>query len=379
MRLASLVVATALVAAPHLHAQQDLSGTWQGVLTATPDIRTLIKIDKPTNGVSTGTLYRVDQADWMPTPVAAITAKGKAVTFTIPNMDVTFAGKLSDDGATISGTWAHGAATHALSLTHVKEDAAWTIPPPPPRPKPMPATADPSFDVVTIKPAEPAMRGKGIGFRGRHFIGENLTVNDLLGFAYGVHTDQIIGAPPWFATDHFVIDGVPDTEGIPSQKQQNSMLAKMLVDRFALKFHHEQKELPVYVITVAHGGPKMTKSTMGPDDGLAFFFRSFGDLTVRNLDMKDFAGWFQGSVTDKPVVDHTGLTDRYDFNLKWTPDDSQFIQFRGSEALPPIRDEANAPPSLYTAFQEQLGLKLEATHAMDDVIVIDHVDKPSPN
>ncbi len=380
MRLVPLALASLLLAVPVLHAQ-DLSGTWQGVLTAAPgpDIRTLIKIDKPANGVSTGTLYRVDEANWMPTPVSAIAVKGKLVTFAVPNLDVTFSGKLSDDGATIAGTWDHTGTTHPLSLTHVKDDAAWTIPPPPPRPKPMPANADPSFDVVTIKPAEPSMRGKGIGFRGRHFMGQNLTVSDLLGFAYGVHTGQVIGAPAWFATDHYVIDGVPDVEGNPSQKQTNTMLAKMLTDRFQLKFHHEQKQLPVYLITLGKGGPKMTKSTAGPDDGIAFFFRSFGDLTARNLSMKDFASWFQASVTDKPVVDHTGLVDRYDFTLKWTPDDSQFIQFRGSEALPPIRDEANAPPSLYTAFQEQLGLKLESTKADDDVLVIDHVEKPSPN
>jgi uncharacterized protein (TIGR03435 family) len=123
----------------------------------------------------------------------------------------------------------------------------------------------------------------------------------------------------------------------------------------------------------------MEKDTGTPEDPDAFFFRGFGDLTVRNQTMADFATWFQGSVTDKPVVDHTGLTDRYDFTLKWTPDDSQFIQFRGSNALPPPRDDPNAPPSLYTAVQEQLGLKFESTRAPDDVIVIDHVEKPSPN
>jgi uncharacterized protein (TIGR03435 family) len=98
---------------------------------------------------------------------------------------------------------------------------------------------------------------------------------------------------------------------------------------------------------------------------------------VAALSMADFATWFQGSVTDKPVVYHTGLTDRYDFTLKWTPDDSQFVQFRGSSPLPPPRDDA--PPSLYTAAPEQLGLKFESTKAPDDVIVIDHVEKPSPN
>jgi uncharacterized protein (TIGR03435 family) len=369
---------TLLLAAITLPAQ-DLTGTWQGMLVATPSIRTLIKIIKPANGVSAGTMYRVDQDDWMPMPVAAIKVQGKTVTFAVPQMDVTFEGKLLDDGASITGTWAHGAATHPLSLTRVSDAAAWPIPPPPAPPKRMPVNADPAFDVATIKPGVPGRAGKLIGFQGRHFNAMNFNVNDLISFAYGLHTQQIVGAPAWFATDLYDIDGVPDIEGLPSQKQQNLMLQKLLADRFQLKFHHEQKQLAVYVITVSKGAPKMTKDTGTPDDPIGFFFRGFGDLTVRNLTMADFAIWFQGSVTDKPVVDHTGLTDRYDFTLKWTPDDSQFVQFRGSNALPPPRDDPNAPPSLYTAVQEQLGLKFEATKAADDVIVIDHVEKPSPN
>ncbi len=124
----------------------------------------------------------------------------------------------------------------------------------------------------------------------------------------------------------------------------------------------------------------MTKSTSAPSEPSAFFFRGLGDLVVRNQTMADFATWMQSGVMDKPVVDQTGLTDRYDFQLKWTPDDSQFAQFRGTGAkVPPPSDDPNAPPSLYTAIQEQLGLKMGPAKAPDDVIVIDHVEKPSEN
>jgi len=83
---------------------------------------------------------------------------------------------------------------------------------------------------------------------------------------------------------------------------------------------------------------------------------------------------------DKPVVDQTGLKDKYDFDLKWTPDDSQFQQFRGAVPMnTPPNTDPNAPPSLYTAVQESLGLKFESTKAPDDVLVIDHVEKPSAN
>jgi uncharacterized protein (TIGR03435 family) len=159
-----------------------------------------------------------------------------------------------------------------------------------------------------------------------------------------------------------------------------SMVQKLLADRFGLKFHHDKKELSVYVISLAGGEPKMRKSTAGPNDTPAFFFRQLGDLVVRNQTMADFAKWMQSGVMDRPVVDQTALTDRYDFELKWTPDDSQFGQFRGTGVtVQPPKDEATALPGLYTAIQEQLGLKMGPAKVPDDVIVIDHADKPTPN
>jgi len=90
--------------------------------------------------------------------------------------------------------------------------------------------------------------------------------------------------------------------------------------------------------------------------------------------MKDFTGLLQEVVLDRPVVDQTGLKGRYDFTLKWAPDDSQF-----GGRVPPVSDDPSAPPSLFTALQEQVGLKLSAEKTAVDVLVIDHVEKPSPN
>jgi uncharacterized protein (TIGR03435 family) len=147
-----------------------------------------------------------------------------------------------------------------------------------------------------------------------------------------------------------------------------------------LKFHHDKKELAVYVISVAGGGPKMAKSTSDPNAPPAFFFTALGNLTVRNQTMGEFATWMQSGVMDKPVVDQTELPGKYDFQLKWTPDETQFAQFRGTGAVvPPPPDDPNAPPSLYTAMQEQLGLKMGPAKFADDVIVIDHAEKPSEN
>ena len=136
----------------------------------------------------------------------------------------------------------------------------------------------------------------------------------------------------------------------------------------------------MYSIKVAPCGPKLTATKAGPTDLPNFIFRGLGDLFVTNMTIKNVADGFQSAVMDRPVIDQTGLTGRYDFTLKWTPDDSQFAQFRSNGPAPPTPgDNPNAPPGLYTAMQKQLGLKMEATKAPDDVIVIDHVEKPSPN
>ena len=150
------------------------------------------------------------------------------------------------------------------------------------------------------------------------------------------------------------------------------------MERFGLKFHNEQRELSVYALTVAKGGPKMTVTSDKPSTPGNFLFGGLGRLRVTNSTMKDFCHGMQEAVMDKPVVDQTGLTDRYDFNLNWTPDQSQFAAM-GAHVPPPATDDPNAPPSLYVALQEQLGLKLEGTKANADVMVIDHVEKPSPN
>jgi bla regulator protein blaR1 len=248
--------------------------------------------------------------------------------------------------------------------------------------KPMAADANPGFEVVTIKPSQPNRPGKGITVKGTHLRTINTDLDDLMVLAYGVHTRQIVGAPDWADKDLFDLDGVPDVPGRPNVKQIREMLQKLLSDRFQLKFHRETKELSVYVITVANGGPKMAKTTASPDNDLpGFFLRGLGNLAVTNITMKDFADGMQSAVMDRPVVDHTGLTDHYDFTLKWTPDDSQFAPYRETnpKMAPPAGDNPNAQPSLYTAVQEQLGLRIEATKAPDEVMVIDHVEQPSPN
>jgi uncharacterized protein (TIGR03435 family) len=243
----------------------------------------------------------------------------------------------------------------------------------------MAANANPSFEVATIKPSKPDDQRKAFLVQGRRFKIINQPLTAILSFAYDVQAKQLIGLPPWADTDKYDIDAEPDGEGAPSGKQWKAMLQKLVAERFKLTFHQEKKELSVYVLSVAKGGPKLTKSEGDPNGLPGLFFRGkLGDLGVRNANMGDFTGLMQEAVLDRPVLDQTGITGRYDFTLVWTPDDSQFAGM-GVKIPPPAADDGKAAPNLYTAIQEQIGLKLEATKAPADVMVVDHVEQPSAN
>jgi uncharacterized protein (TIGR03435 family) len=186
---------------------------------------------------------------------------------------------------------------------------------------------------------------------------------------------QIVGAPSWAESEKFDIEGEADGEGVPSLDQWKLMLRKMLADRFHLTFHMEKKELSVYALTVAKTGMKMTKSLN--QDGLAGLgLRGLGSVVGRSANMGNFRNFMQGFVMDRPVLDQTGIEGRYDFQLDWTPDEFQFSTL-GVKA-PPAPDSA-PHPDLYTAIQQQMGLKLEAVKAQADVMVVDRLEKPSEN
>jgi uncharacterized protein (TIGR03435 family) len=374
-RLALGFAAVLLFVIGTLHAQTtpDISGNWQGTLVAGQGLRTILKISKADTGGWKAALYSIDQS---PTPIAvtSLTVDKLSFAFTIKPLDLTYAGTLNADGTAIVGNATQGGQTHVLNLAHVTPDNTWAIPEPP---KPMPADAKPKYDVVTVKPSDPNRPGKLFTIRGRQVLTINTTVNDLITFAYSLQTKEIINAPSWM-DEKYDVDGVPDVEGQPNIQQMRMLIADALVQRFGLKFHTEQREMSAYALSVAKGGPKLTVTSDRPSSPGNFIFGGFGKLHVTNSTMKDFCHGMQEAVMDRPVVDQTGLTERYDFNLNWTPDESQFASF-GAHIPPPNPDDPNPLPSLYTALQEQLGLKLEVAKANVDVMVIDHIDKPSAN
>ncbi|HEY6338574.1 MAG TPA: TIGR03435 family protein [Candidatus Sulfotelmatobacter sp.] len=354
---------------------QNIADTWQGTLHAGRDLRTVVKISKADDGGYKAVFYSIDQGgDGI--PVTKITLEGTIVKMSLTAVGGSYEGKLSSDGKSIVGNWTQGTPL-PLNLTRATSETEWTIPAPTPKMPPMDANADPSFEVATIKPSKPDEPGKAFLVRGNRFKTVNTTLSELISFAYGVHSKQVIGAPAWTGTDKFDIDAQPDGEGAPSDKQWKGMLQKLIVERFKLTFHRDKKELSVYVLSVAKNGAKLTKSDGDPNGLPGLFFRQLGALNVRNANMADFTGLMQNAVLDRPVVDQTGLTGRFDFTLNWTPDDSQFGGMGAK--IPPSTDSANAPPPLYTAIQEQIGLKLEATKAPADVIVVDRVEQPSAN
>jgi uncharacterized protein (TIGR03435 family) len=228
--------------------------------------------------------------------------------------------------------------------------------------------ADPSFEVAVIKPADPNDRNSGFHLEGHRIAIENMTMTSMICFAYTMQKSQIVNPPSWFNEQLWDIDGVPDTEGKPSWHQYRSMLQKLLTARFGLQMHPDKRELSVYTLTVAKGGPKLEKSKSDPEalpDSTGHGSGTAQYMKFTNDSMADFAQVLQ-LMGDRPVVDQTNLSGRFDFTLLWTPD--------AMRATP--TDNA---PTLFTAVQEQLGLKLEATHAPTDVLVIDAATRPTQN
>lgn len=234
-----------------------------------------------------------------------------------------------------------------------------------------------TFEVATIKPGDvSAPHGTGIRTVGSHVAAFNFSVGELIGFSYGLQAKQITAGASSILDTHFDIDGVPNAAGHPNQTQLRAMFQQQLVYRFKLAFHYESRELPAYAIQIAKGGPKLALTTRKPNDSTGFSYNCQAVLSVRNASLDDVAKGMQDAFMDKPVVDQTGLPSRYDFDLKWTPGESQGYC---PVAQGHTGDDPNAPPGLYTAIQEQVGLKLAPVKAPVQITVIDHIEPPSEN
>lgn len=225
--------------------------------------------------------------------------------------------------------------------------------------------AQPSFAVASIHPSGQSVKferdGKTDTSPG-HLLMKDVTVQTCIKWAYGVQRSQVIG-PAWIESEHIDIDAKADEPAdVPQLKL---MLQALLADRFKLTFHHDKKELKGFVMTVAKAGLKMHPS---PPDAAHVWQNSANGTVATGITMREFADYMAGPM-EAPIVDETGLPGKYDFTLDFTnylPSDMHVMT-------------GEATGVLIAAMQGELGLKVEGRRTMVDVMVVDHVEKPSDN
>lgn len=170
-------------------------------------------------------------------------------------------------------------------------------------------------------------------------------------------------------------------------RQVKLMVQVLLAERFHLKVSYQAKEIPVYALVIAKGGPTLTKSA-GPKvlagGGTQSFLneRRSGELESINMSLDQFAAAATDlfpEVSDRVVVNKTGLTGNYNWTLKWMPEASAQQNFSGADGTSPPSGSDNSAPSLFTALQEQLGLRLESQKGSVETLVVDSIDKPTAN
>lgn len=225
-------------------------------------------------------------------------------------------------------------------------------------------------------------------FTADSFTAEHFSLQMLIKSAYGVDDNQITGAPKWSNSQRFGIEAKMDSDttatlsklsGDQLQLAHRQMLQALLADRFKLTLHTETKDLPVFALVIAKGGPKIheaksgdasangAKNAAGEATGPHMMRFGGGRIEAQGVPINSLANGLSQQLGRK-VLDKTGLKGNYDYTLEWTPDQ---VHTEGTED--------SSGPSIFTAIQEQLGLKLESRTAPVDILVIDHVEMPSPN
>ncbi|HEY2472902.1 MAG TPA: TIGR03435 family protein, partial [Terracidiphilus sp.] len=226
-----------------------------------------------------------------------------------------------------------------------------------------------AYEVVSIKPSKPGSPGSSEilpnGFRDTE-----TTIGDVMRNAFGIFYDkQIIGMPPWTESELYDIEAKVDADtatrwqrltSTERRNEERSMMQALLIDRCKLKFHFVRKEMQVYDLMIANSRSKMKEA---PQDEAETGGMAGGDgvtFTAHALSIENFIPTLSGT-DGRLVVDKTGLGNkRFDFTLHWSPG-------------------AGSGPSLFTALEEQLGLKLVPSKETVHVLVIDQMEKPSPN
>jgi uncharacterized protein (TIGR03435 family) len=244
-----------------------------------------------------------------------------------------------------------------------------------------------SFEVASIKPQPWTNQGRvGVFVQGNTLTGEHVDLYRLVEFAYGLTADgfQLSGGPAWARRG--VLSDVSGAESVlyhvvakaadgppPPIEQFRFMLQALLADRFQLRVHHARKDLPVFNLVVAKDGPRFKENVSDAEPSMALRGGRLFRIRAVHVPMTDLIEWLANPNhgAGRPVLDKTGLTGFYDFEIEWSSND---LAAAGPDGSAPD----TTGPSVFTAVQ-RLGLKLEPGTAPFDTVVIDHAEKPSQN
>ncbi len=377
MRRAIPFAAAFILTTAALHAQTIL-GTWQGslLLVATGQgsngdsgLRIVFTIDKDPNGSFHGSMTLIDRGS---------SVQLTAVNFSAPNVafadgdTLTYRGKISADGQSIAGTWTEGNQSMPLTLSLATANSLWKREGPGPL-SPMAADADPAFEVATIKPSDPTKDNFDYNLTGRPFIAHGISATELIKIAYNMRGRQVIGGPSWMGQSTYDVTGVPDTPGKPSEDQTRVMVRKLLAERFQLVARAEKQEFPVLALTLDPKGPRPTPSDPNLNVGGNILTRQDGDdmlYQFSGVTIAQFLYALMSKFREKQIVDETGLTGIYDITLRMPASAFQ---------RPPSHGPEDQRANAFIVAAEKAGFKFISKKQPIPVVIIDHIDRPSPN
>jgi uncharacterized protein (TIGR03435 family) len=231
----------------------------------------------------------------------------------------------------------------------------------------------PQFEVASIKPSDPANPQKSSNLRGDRLVATNYSLRNLIQIGWNVRSFEVLGGPAWLDSEKYNVDAKPavplDMFGPPAEgiDKVRLMVQSLLADRFKLRLHTETREMSVYFLVVGRNGVKLKRTADAVGPGTSMHDAGRGRFVATQIDMRMLAQNELGGEVGVPVIDKTNLSGAYDLTLEWNPDDE-------ASGPPP-----GASPSIFTAIQEQLGLKLEAGKGPVEILHVDHAERASDN
>lgn len=231
----------------------------------------------------------------------------------------------------------------------------------------------PGFEVASIKPSDASDPQKTSDVRGGTLQARNYSLKNLIQMGWNVRSFEVLGGPAWLDTEKYNVDAKPAVPlnmfGPPGEGMDKVrlMVRSLLEDRFKLRVHTETREARVYFLVVARNGPRLKPTAEAAGPGTSMHDAGKGRFVATQIDMRMLAQNELGGEVGVPVIDKTNLTGAYDLTLDWNPDDDASTPASGST------------PSIFTALQEQLGLKLEPGRGPVEILYVDHAERASAN